>query len=247
MSRRRFFVPRESIRDEAASLPSDQAHHLRHVLRLKSGDAVEIFDGQGSGYTGEVEFQESGIFVRRLQMIDAPDSPVRVVLAAALIKSSKYEWILQKATELGVREIIPLKTRRSDIEIPAGRIADRMQRWDRIVMESSKQCRRSASPKIHPPRSLQDLLSMDSLGSSARFLLYEKASELWRPDPRTLSEGVVLCIGPEGGWEDAEVEQASAAGYEIFSLGPWILRAETAAIAAVSIIQHHISLLNIRS
>ena len=74
-------------------------------------------------------------------------------------------------------------------------------------------------------------------------MLYEKASEPWHPDPRTLSEGVVLCIGPEGGWEDGEVEQARAAGYEIFSLGPWILRAETAAIAAVSIIQHHINLL----
>ena len=112
--------------------------------RLRAGDVVEIFDGKGSGYTGEVEFQDTAIFVRGLRSITTRESRVRVMLAAALIKSSKYEWILQKATELGVQEIIPLNTRRSDIEIPGGRIADRLQRWDRIVMEASKQCRRSS-------------------------------------------------------------------------------------------------------
>ena len=76
-------------------------------------------------------------------------------------------------------------------------------------------------------------------------MLYEKASDPWHPDSRRLLEGVALCIGPEGGWEDGEVEQAKIAGWEVFSLGPWILRAETAAIAAVSIVQHHLNLLNI--
>ena len=139
-----------------------------------------------------------------------------------------------------------MKTRRSDIEIPEGRIAGRLQRWDRIVMEASKQCRRSSAPRIHEPQAFPDFLSMEGISSCARFMLYEKASDPWCPDPRRLLEGVVLCIGPEGGWEDGEVEQAKAAGWEIFSLGPWILRAETAAIAAVSIVQHHINLLRRR-
>jgi 16S rRNA (uracil1498-N3)-methyltransferase len=245
MSRRRFFVPPESIRDGVACLPSDQAHHLRNVLRLRTGDSVEVFDGKGGGYAGEVDFQDAGIYIRRLRSIATHESRVRVVLAAALIKSSKYEWILQKATELGVQEIIPLKTRRSDIEISGGKIAGRMQRWERIVTEASKQCKRSSSPGIHEPQAFPDFLSMEDFSSYARFMLYEKASDPWHPDPQALSEGVVLCIGPEGGWEDGEVGQAKAAGYEIFSLGPWILRAETAAISAVSIIQHHINLLNI--
>ena len=162
---------------------------------------------------------------------------MRVLLAASLIKSSKFEWILQKATELGVQEIIPLKTRRSDIEIPEGRIAGRLQRWDRIVMEASKQCRRSSAPRIHEPQAFPDFLSMEEISSCARFMLYEKASDPWHPEPRRLLEGVVLCIGPEGGWEDGEVEQAKTAGWEIFSLGPWILRAETAAIVAVALLQ----------
>jgi len=243
MNRRRFFVPAESIRDGVASLPSDQARHLRKVLRLRTGDVVEIFDGKGRGYTGQVDLQDGRIFVRELKSLATQESRIRVVLAAALIKSSKYEWILQKATELGVQEFFPLKTRRSEIEIARGKIADRLLRWERIITEASKQCRRSSSPGIHEPLSLTDFLAMDSLQSCARFLLYEKESRPWHPDPQSLSNGVVLCIGPEGGWEDGEVEQAKTAGYEIFSLGPWILRAETAAIAAVSIVQHHINLL----
>jgi 16S rRNA (uracil1498-N3)-methyltransferase len=240
MSRRRFFVPGECIRDGVACLLSDQAHHLRNVLRLRAGEVVEIFDGKGSGYAGEVDFQDTAVFIRGLRNITTHESQVRVLLAASLIKSSKFEWILQKATELGVQEIIPLKTRRSDIEIPEGRIAERLQRWDRIVMEASKQCRRSSAPRIDAPQAFSDFLSMEGISSCARFMLYEKASDPWCPDPRRLLEGVVLCIGPEGGWEGSEVEQARAAGWEIFNLGPWILRAETAALAAVSIVQHHI-------
>jgi 16S rRNA (uracil1498-N3)-methyltransferase len=243
MSRRRFFVPGESIRNGTACLPADQAHHLRNVLRLRNGDVVEIFDGKGVGYSGAVDFQDAGIFVRELRKLPTGESGVRVVLAAALIKPSKFDWILQKATELGVQDIIPLNTRRSDVGIPGGMITGRRQRWDRIVMEASKQCRRSSLPRVHEPQSFRDFLSMKDLSSCARFMLHEKASEPWNPDSMTLSEGVILCIGPEGGWDDDEVERAQAAGYEVFSLGPWILRAETASIAAVSILQHRIHLL----
>jgi 16S rRNA (uracil1498-N3)-methyltransferase len=246
MSRRRFYVPRESIQDGVASLPADQAHHLRDVLRIGTGEVVEIFDGAGNGYTGEVLLQDSKVCVRGLQGIPSEASRIRLILAAALIKSSKFEWILQKATELGVHEIIPLKTRLSDIEIPGGKITLRLERWDRIVREASKQCRRVAAPRVHMPRAFPDFLSMEELSSHPRFLFYEKAPEPWRPDPGMLSDRVVLCIGPEGGWNDLEIEQAKRAGYQVFRLGPWILRAETAAIAAVSIVQHQINLLNIR-
>jgi 16S rRNA (uracil1498-N3)-methyltransferase len=243
MRRRRFFVPQESIRDGIAHLPADQTHHLKNVLRLRTGDAVEIFDGTGNGYTGEVEFRDSGVLIRKLSGISRTESTVRVILAAALVKPAKYEWILQKATELGVQEIIPLGTKRSDIEIPSSKIADRLKRWNRIVVEASKQCRRSFSPRIHEPRSLPEFLAMTDLCGYRRFMLYEKASEPWRLDSAALSEGIVLCIGPEGGWDDGEVEMAKAAGCEVFSLGPRILRAETAAIASLAIVQHHINLL----
>ena len=247
MSRRRFYVPKEFVRDGVANLPDDQAHHLRDVLRIGTGEVVEIFDGAGNGYIGEVELRDSMVCVRGLRSIPSEESRVRLILAAALIKSSKFEWILQKATELGVHEIIPLKTRLSDIEIPSGKIALRLERWDRIVREASKQCRRFAAPRVHVPRTFPDFLSMEELSFYPRFLFYEKASEPWHPDPGMLSDRVVLCIGPEGGWDDFEIEQAKRAGYKVFSLGPWILRTETAAIAAVSIAQHQINLLNTKS
>jgi 16S rRNA (uracil1498-N3)-methyltransferase len=247
MSRRRFYVPLNSIREEIACLPSDQAHHLRDVLRIGTGEVVEIFDGAGHGYIGEVDLRDSMVYVRGLQSIPSEEPRIRLILAAALIKSSKFEWLLQKATELGIHEIIPLKTRLSEIEIPSGKAVLRLERWDRIVREASKQCRRSTAPRVHAPRAFSDLLSAQDLSSCSRFLFCEKASEPWRPDQNVLSERVVVCIGPEGGWDADEIERAKEAGYKIFSLGPWILRAETAAIAAVSIIQHQINLLNIKA
>jgi len=247
MSRRRFYVPRNSIKEGIACLPSDQAHHLRDVLRIGAGEIVEIFDGAGSGYVGVVDLRDSQVYVRELQRIPVEEPRIRLTLAAALIKSSKFEWILQKATELGIHEIIPLKTRFSEIEIPGGKITLRLERWDRIVREASKQCRRSAAPRIHAPRAFSDLLSAEDFSAYSRFLFCEKASEPWRLDQGALSERVLVCIGPEGGWDSGEVESARAAGYGIYSLGPWVLRAETAAIAAVSIIQHQINLLNIKT
>jgi 16S rRNA (uracil1498-N3)-methyltransferase len=247
MSRRRFYVPQNSIREGIACLPSDQAHHLRDVLRIGSGEIVEIFDGAGKGYIGEVDLQDSLVYVRGLQNIPLEEPRIRLILAAALIKSSKFEWILQKATELGIHEIIPLKTRFSEIEISSGKVALRLERWDRIIREASKQCRRSATPRMHEPRAFEDFLSAEEFSSCSRFLFYENASEPWRPDQTALSERVVVCTGPEGGWDSGEVERAREAGCQVFSLGPWVLRAETAAIAAVSIIQHQINLLNTKS
>jgi 16S rRNA (uracil1498-N3)-methyltransferase len=239
MSRRRFYVPKESIREGYAVLPSRQAHHLRNVLRLGTGDAVEIFDGEGAGYAGEIELHGSEVFVRSLKKIDPGESPVRLILAPALIKAAKFELVLQKATELGVSGIVPLNTRFSDIRIPSEKIDSRMERWRRIVQEASKQCRRFAAPRIWEPLDFSEFLALEEFSSYRKLLLYEKAVEPWQAQGE-LSDEVVLCIGPEGGWEPGEVERAERAGFGIFSLGPWILRAETAAIAAVSILQHHL-------
>jgi 16S rRNA (uracil1498-N3)-methyltransferase len=242
MARRRFFVPPDSIRDGMAILPADQAHHLRHVLRIGNGEAVEIFDGEGCGYVGEVELRGSGVCIRGLQSLPVRESSLRLILAAALIKSAKFEWMLQKATELGVDEIVPLNTRMSDLLLPAGKIASRLDRWDRIVKEASKQSRRFTAPQVHEPVKFSDFLSSESYSSYIRYLLYEKAQELWQPNADMHSNGIVLCIGPEGGWDAGEIEQARESGYNVFGLGPRILRAETAAIAALAIVQHRLGL-----
>ncbi len=242
MSRRRFYVPRDSIRDGIAALPSDQARHLRDVLRLGTGDMVEVFDGEGSAYSGEVELRGPGVFVRCLQSLHSLGSPDILILAAALIKSVRFEWMLQKATELGASEIIPIETRRSDIKIPDNKIKERLERWDRIVKEAAKQCRRFDAPRLRPPVEFSKLLFWKELAEGTKLLFDENAVDLWQPDKSLLSGKTIICVGPEGGWEGSEIEQAELAGFKAFSLGSWTLRAETAAIAAVAIVRHQINL-----
>jgi 16S rRNA (uracil1498-N3)-methyltransferase len=242
MARRRFYVPQDSIQDGKAVLPEDQAHHLKRVLRVRNGEAVEIFDGKGRGYIGEVDLHGTDVILCGLQSLPFQEPTLRFILAAALIKSAKFEWMLQKATELGVDEVVPLETRLSDLTIPSGKMAHRLDRWERIVKEASKQSRRLTVPQVHAPLTFSDFLAAEEFAACLRFLFYEKAQEPWQPDPGIRSHGIVLCIGPEGGWDGGEIEQAKTAGCKICGLGPRILRAETAAIAALSIVQHQIQL-----
>ncbi|NLT65663.1 MAG: 16S rRNA (uracil(1498)-N(3))-methyltransferase [Acidobacteria bacterium] len=237
MTRRRFYVPRNLVGEGRAVLPSSQAHHLRNVLRLKTGDTVEIFDGEGTGYAGAIEFQGADVIVHSLSRIAAPESPASLVLASSLIKPAKFELILQKATELGVTEIVPLTTRLSDIRISPEKIESRLERWERIIREAAKQCRRLDAPGLREPVSFSEFLKLEEFSSYDKLLFYEKAGELWRPR-FGICRRVVVCVGPEGGWTADEIEAANAAGFGVFSVGPWILRAETAAIACVSIVQH---------
>jgi 16S rRNA (uracil1498-N3)-methyltransferase len=240
MTRRRFYVPRDLIRENSAILPPEQAHHLKDVLRMHSGDVVEIFDGAGSGYEGRVEIHGSKVSVLNLSPMASIVSPFRLTLAAALIKSAKFEWILEKCTELGVDEIIPLKTRWSDIRISEDKMEFRLERWNRILTESSRQCKRLDAPSLKRPIDFPDFLKLENLSGAAKILFYEKASGLWRPG-KTITDRTIVCIGPEGGWDTEEIDQAREAGYQVCGLGPWILRAETAAIAAVSIVQHYLT------
>jgi 16S rRNA (uracil1498-N3)-methyltransferase len=247
MSRRRFYVARNSILNGMAVLQPSQAHHLRNVLRMSSGDAVEVFDDEGSGYIGTVELHESDVLIRLLSRISVNKDPVALTLAVALIKSIKFEWILQKATELGVADIIPLVTRLSEIQIPGGKIISRLERWNNIVREASKQCGRFQAPQIHTPLNFQALLASEEMTACTKYLFYEKAGDYWRPDQHPFTDRIVLCLGPEGGWTSSEVEQANNAGYKIYGLGPLILRAETAAIAAVAILKHQIYITQMKS
>ncbi len=215
-------------------LPLEQAHHLREVLRLGIGDPVELFDGQGNAYEGTVEECGREVRVGRLVRMESSQIAARhIVLAPALIKLDRFEWMLEKATELGVNEFIPILTRRCNIRIPGHRIGERRQRWNRITAEASRQCGRSDLPLVREPMEFEVLLGSNLL-PPARFLLFQGATHLLGPE-LTAPAGVLLCIGPEGGWDPDEVAAAAAAGFDTFSLGPSILRSETAAIAAAAL------------
>ncbi len=246
MSRRRFYVPGDWILESTAVLPHDQAHHLRHVLRLQNGDPVEIFDGEGTGYSGKVRHSGDETLVEDLTRLRAPEEhQPSLVLAQALIKADKFEWVLQKGTELGVSEFIPLETQFCDVRIPESRIAGRMERWRRIVREASRQSCRFSVPEIRRPTSLANLLSLEDLSRLKGLFLYENAPGSWDGSIPPAG-GYVLCIGPEGGWHSTEADAAAKAGFDSFNLGPRILRAETAALAAVTLLQFQIAKCGLR-
>lgn len=237
MPRRRFFVPRDRIQNGVAVLTPDQAHHLRAVLRLRPGEEVELFDGEGLGYSGKIEYKGADIHIgmlKGLQQVEGGRSTL--VLAAALIKTDRFEWMLEKATELGVDQFVLLQTRFAQIHIPATRVAARLERWQRIATEASKQSRRLAIPKIQAPLAWDRFLASEDYAGHTRFMLYEKASERIGAFPK-IKGRVLLCVGPEGGWEDSEAQAAEREGFRLVSLGQRILRTETAALAAVSILQ----------
>ncbi len=241
MTLRRIHVPGDSIREGHAALTRDQAHYLRHVLRLQNGDRVEIFDGEGAGFSGTLIIQRGEARIDTLTRIQAADEPHRpLILAQALIKPDRFEWILQKGTELGVDRFIPLETRFCDLRIPKGRIEGRMERWRRIVREASRQCRRFTVPEISGPMDLPALFALREPPGFKGLFLYENASIRWQGTVQD-AQAYVLCVGPEGGWHPEEPVAAAAAGFSLFSLGSRILRAETAALAAVSLIQFRIA------
>jgi 16S rRNA (uracil1498-N3)-methyltransferase len=235
MPRRRFYIPRDRIRDGVAVLTPDQAHHLRAVLRLQPGEEVELFDGEGRSYSGRIEFRGADTEIGALAKVEHADtSRSNLVLAAALIKGDRFEWVLQKGTELGVDRFLPLETRFSTIHIPEERWEARRQRWQRIVTEASKQSRRLTVPRLDAPLKWETLLASPEFESHARFMLHEKAAERLKSVPPG-PDGVLLCVGPEGGWEDAETCAAEQGGFHLVSIGTGILRAETAALAAISV------------
>ncbi len=234
MTRRRFFIDRAHIRNGKAVLAPQQAHHLRHVLRVPAGSEVELFDGCGGVYRGTVEFQGARVQVVSLREAEsAAESSIRLILGAALIKPDRFELVLQKGTELGVDEFVPLVTRFCTVRVRAGGPAGRMERWERIVREACRQCGRASVPAVARPTDFSDFLE-ENRSRASGFLLYENAARS-RPLRPPRGDRIILCVGPEGGWDEAEVRAAANAGWDVFRLGSTILRAETAAIAAVAL------------
>jgi 16S rRNA (uracil1498-N3)-methyltransferase len=232
--RRRFFV--DEVRSGRAELSGDDARHLTRVLRVEAGQRYEISDNRNV-YLAEVETaRKEHVAFRTLEKLPAPAETVRLVLCAALIKFDHFEWMVEKATELGVTEIVPVETIRSErgLERAAHK---RVERWRRIALEASQQSRRAFLPEVFEPEPLRDVLAREA---THRFALDEN------PDARPLNAAlpavrhtqdvVALLIGPEGGWTDDERSQFTAAGWSPVSLGPLILRAETAALAALAIV-----------
>lgn len=230
--RRRFFTSPPS--SGIAELRGDEARHLTRVLRVEPGQKFEISDNQ-SVYLAEIaEARGDRVQFRILEPIESPPPPVHITLCAALFKFDRFEWMVEKATELGAERILPVETARSEKGLfEASR--KRSERWQRIARESSQQSRRARLPEILPAVRFDRSLAVEA---QYRYFLDEAGAPPLLglvPASRMPDDTVAILIGPEGGWTDAERAQIAPAGWQSASLGPQILRAETAAVAALSV------------
>lgn len=232
---RRFYAPPENFNNQIITLNPEETRHLRDVLRLRAGENVQIFDGCGKEFLAEIEAigkKDSQLnIIREIEPV-APESKLNLTLAVALLKGEKFDLVIQKAVELGVTKFIPLVTKRTDVKLKE---ADKkLERWQRIILESSKQCGRAKLLEISAPVEFSNFLT---LLNGTTFLFSERSGEIF--SALKSSEHLTAVIGSEGGWEDSELDSARQKGVQIITLGGRILRAETAAIAIPALLQNH--------
>ena len=235
MARRRFFV--DSIRDGLAELRGEEARHLTRVLRVEPGQRFEISDN-AAAYLAEIaEARGERVVFRLIEPIAPVEFPLRIALFASLFKFDRFEWMVEKATELGVERIVPVHATRTEKGLFEAS-HKRAERWRRIAREASQQSRRTRMPEIAAGIEFDCAIPEPA---EHRFFLEEiEAEPLLRalPQNRRARAFAALLLGPEGGWTDAEREAARNAGWIPVSLGSQILRAETAAAAALAIIMN---------
>lgn len=240
MQRHRFYAPPSHFSDSRIRLDPEESHHLARVLRLTAGARVFVFDGEGAEYECEaVRVSKQAVELAVLaRLTDEVESPLRLTLGQALIKGDKFDWVVQKATELGVTRIVPLITEHSDARKIEERAEHRLQRWRRIALEAVKQCGRRRLVEIVEP--VNALKFFEASDEQVRWIFSERGGQSSRAMARECAPSLsaTLTIAPEGGWSEAELESAASYGFIPIHLGRRILRTETAAIAAVALAQH---------
>jgi 16S rRNA (uracil1498-N3)-methyltransferase len=216
------------------------ANHIMRVLRLRSGDALTVFDGSGAEFGARIEeFRKDAVIVSvdEHRMVDR-ESPLSLTLAQGISRGERMDWIIQKATELGATRIVPVFTQRSVVRLDDKQAERKLQHWRAITIAACEQCGRNRLPDLVTPMDFFDVLPETFTPNSTRLLLSPHA-ELRIDDLRELHGGVTVLIGPEGGLDEVEQEAALAAGFKSVRMGPRVLRTETAAIAALTILQRY--------
>jgi 16S rRNA (uracil1498-N3)-methyltransferase len=225
----------EAVRDGAAELRGDDARHLTRVLRVEPGQKFEISDNRQAYLAEIVQARGERVAFRILEELPSTAPPLRVTLCASLIKFDRFEWIVEKATELGVESILPVETARCEKGLMEAS-HKRRERWVRIARESSQQSRRVTSPEILTAVRFEKALAVEA---DHRYFLDEEAAPPFLkslPAERLPTARAALLLGPEGGW--TEQERQAVNGWIRVSLGPQVLRAETAATAGLAVLMN---------
>jgi 16S rRNA (uracil1498-N3)-methyltransferase len=242
----RVYLAATVVAGKRLVIDGSAANHITRVLRLRSGDALTVFDGNGGEFGARIEeFRKDSVVVtvEEHRPLDR-ESPLSLTLAQGISRGERMDWVIQKATEIGTSRIVPLFTKRSMVRLDERQAERKLQHWRAIAVAACEQCGRNKVPELATPIDFFDVLPADSSGAT-RILLsptgdlrIEDLPDLGRDVNPGVRPGITVLIGPEGGLEDVEQEAALAAGFKAVRLGPRVLRTETAAIAALTIIQH---------
>ena len=234
MAKRRLHVDVQLIPNTSLTLDPDRSHYLCRVLRQRRGDRVLLFCGDGDGYDAEVENADVRACEVRVGSVIEHEPPprLRLHLAQAMIKGDRLDFVMQKSTELGVTDIWPIETERTEVHVEGPRVARRETHWLRIVESAAEQCGRLRLPVLHKPMPLTALLA--DRPAAQTFLLDPGAASL---DGVPALADTLLFVGPEGGFTDTERAAAQAAGARSMGLGRLILRADTAPLAALAVLR----------
>lgn len=246
MTPARCFIPPAGWDQPRIELNKDDAHHLLHVLRRAPGDAVELFNGLGGVAEATIESADRGnvtVLVHRRRQFQRP-APL-ITLIQALPREQKLDFILQKATELGVARILPILTENAVVKIKADRTDGKKTRWDKIILNAARQCGSAWLPELEPARTLKDMLAG---GVSSELVLVCALTPEARPlkdllrSRGTAPASVAVLVGPEGDFSPSELQAILAAGAQPANLGSTVLRSETAAVYAIGALRYEFGL-----
>lgn len=233
-----FFVSEEQINGENAYIEGSDVNHIANVLRMKPGEELLIsVKGDWDYLCKIVDIETDRVNLKVLESMEQRELPVNITLLQGIPKSDKLEMIIQKAVELGVSEIIPVKTKRVVVKIDEKKVDTKVNRWNAIAESAAKQSKRSIIPKVYEPMSIDNALEIVK-DFGVKLIPYENADGIDKTrkilDGMDKTKDIVVFIGPEGGFEEAEVERIKNSGFEVITLGKRILRTETAGLALLS-------------
>ena len=221
--------------DEALDLPQDASHHLGRVLRLRPDHNIQVFNGRGGYYTARImAVGKRGVTVLPLEhVVEERESSLLITLGQGISRGQRMDYTIQKAVELGVSSIVPLVTEFSNVRLDEERSSKRQTHWQSIVIHACEQCGRTRLPEVAAPRPFGEWFGSAAAGH--KLMLAPAAGKTLKQ--LAPQQSCVLLAGPEGGFSEGEAAAAIAAGYEVVTLGPRVLRTETAAVAALAAIQ----------
>jgi len=240
---RRFFIEQTKITSTKIFITGSDAAHIKKVLRMKSGDRIGLFDGRGFEYEARIENLLAGSVEVSItkRFLSASESPVQIIVAQALLKDKKMDILARQLTEIGITKLIPFTSIRSVPRPDKKRLSERRKRWEKIAIEALKQCRRGHVTEIGETITFNDVIKIDD-ECDLKIVFWENES---KPISNAVQQvhdrhyrKILAVLGPEGGFTEKEIEDARACGFVTASLGPRILRAETATVAACTILQY---------